>query len=189
MLIPRVRKKPPDPIALLVADHRRLRVLFARFAKLRRTGHPPAKIQRIVEVACEEFELHATIEEQLFYPGVRAKARAGFVEEAEVEHDAIRAIIADLQQLEPSDPKYPAAFRVLIHFLSHHMRQEERHLFPRVRRARLDLVDLGHRMLTLRKSLLGEQDADRAPRTPEADAGVSEPLAEDETRYPGLARH
>jgi iron-sulfur cluster repair protein YtfE (RIC family) len=189
MLIVRVRKKPPDPIALLLADHRRLRELFSRFTRTRRKPHSPAKIQQIVELACEELEMHATLEEQLFYPGVRARARAGFIEEAEVEHAAVRGIIADLRALEPSDPKYAAAFRVLMHYVRHHMEEEERQLFPRIRRARLDLVDLGHRMLTLKKSLLGEQDADRAPPASQADAEAVQRQDDDETRYRDLARH
>jgi iron-sulfur cluster repair protein YtfE (RIC family) len=189
MLIVRVRKKLPDPIALLIADHRRLRELFARFAKLRRTARSPAKMRQIVELACEEFELHATLEEQLFYPAVSTGSRAGFVHEAEVEHDAMRGIIADLRELEPSDPKYAAGFRVLVHYVTHHMKQEERWLFPRIRRARLDLVDLGHRMLTLKKSLLGEQDADRAAPPSQSDDEAVQRQAEGETRYRDLARH
>jgi hemerythrin superfamily protein len=189
MLIPRVRHRPPDPVALLIADHRRLRELFSHFNKLQRRAHSPAKLQQVVELACEEFEIHATLEEQLFYPGVRARAPAGFIDEAEVHHDAVRAVIADLRQLHPANPRFAAAFRVLTRFITDHMKEEERWLFPRVRRARLDLVDLGHRMVTLRKSLLGEQDAGRAPPVSQADDAAVRAQAEGETRYRDLARH
>jgi hemerythrin superfamily protein len=189
MLIVRVRKKPADPLALLKGDHRRLRALFAAFRKLRHTAHAAGKMQQIVELACEEFETHATVEEQLFYPALRARAPAGFIDEAEIEHLAVRAVIEELRQLEPSDPKYVAAFRVLIHYVTHHMKQEEQLLFPRVRRARLDLVDLGHRMLTLTKSLRGEQDAGRAPPASTSDDEAVQRQAQGETRHRGLARH
>src|SRR5688572_24257117 len=118
----RTRSKTPDPIALLVDDHKRLKQHFARFGKLRSTAHGAAQLQQVVEVACEEFELHATLEEQIFYPAIRSKVRPGLVDEAEVEHEAARAIIAELRRLEPTDPKYVASFRVLIGYITRHMK-------------------------------------------------------------------
>ncbi len=185
----RTRSKTPDPIALLVDDHKRLKQYFARFGKLRGAAHGSAQLQQVVELACEELELHATIEEQIFYPAVRAKVRPGLVDEAEVEHEAARALIAELRRLEPADPKYVASFRVLTSHITRHMKEEEQRLFPRIRRARLDMADLGHRMLTLRKSLLGEQDADRAAPASEADDEAVQRHADGGTRYRDLARH
>jgi iron-sulfur cluster repair protein YtfE (RIC family) len=185
----RTRSKTPDPIALLLDDHKRLKQYFARFGKLRSTAHGSAQLQQVVELACEELELHATIEEQIFYPAIRAQVRQGLVDEAEVEHEAARAIIAELRRLEPADTKYTASFRVLITYITRHMKEEEQRLFPRIRRARIDMADLGHRMLTLRKSLLGEQDADRAAPTSQTDDEAVQRHAHGGTRYRDLARH
>jgi len=187
--VTRIGRKTPDPIALLVDDHKRLKELFARFGKLRAAAHATTRLQQVVELACAELETHATIEEQVFYPAVRSKVRAGVVDEAEVEHEAARALIAELRRLEPSDPRYLACFRVLTAYVTRHMKEEEQRLFPRIRRARLDLVDLGHRMLTLKKSLLGEQDAARAPPASQSDAEGVQRHARGETRYRDLARH
>jgi hemerythrin superfamily protein len=135
---------PTDAIALLKADHRVVEELFKKFE---RVGERALKTrQSLVDRMLRELVTHTYIEEQVFYPFVRSLSKKLNDEtlEALEEHHVAKATLAELQTMESSEERFTPKVTVLIESVRHHVKEEERELFPQVRRAsaRRDLVEL-----------------------------------------------
>jgi hypothetical protein len=122
-------------------------------------------LREIVEPACAELELHATLEEELFYPALREavdEEDQEMMEEARIEHDTAKQLIAQLRDLEPGEPAYAASFTVLSEYVKHHVQEEESEIFKAAKRAKLDLKELGDTFEQRRGQLQGSaQDSMR----------------------------
>ena len=146
-----------DAIELLREDHRKVEKLFTEFEKA--DGDDTAACRDIVEQACAELKIHATVEEELFYPAIREVLEeddTALVDEAEVEHDTAKMLIARLEGLDADEPQYAATFTVLSEYIKHHVKEEEGEIFPKVKKAKLDLEDLGARMRARKEELMEE---------------------------------
>ena len=148
-----------NAIDMLLDDHKRVQKLFKDFEKLDREDEE--SVQELVEMTCMELQIHSVLEEELFYPAVRAHVEGGQVEDrlnrAEVEHEAADELIAKLQDLGPGDAMYAAYFGVLSDYVRHHIREEEKELFPAASAASgLDLQQLGEDMRQRRDQLFAE---------------------------------
>ncbi len=123
--------KSMDAIGLLEADHRAVEDLFKQFeAAGERAG---AKKQRLFETIRHELEVHTSIEEEIFYPASRAVDEE-MVAEAVEEHHVVDMLIAEIAQLEPSDEAFDAKMTVLMENIEHHVEEEEKELFPKVKK-------------------------------------------------------
>ncbi len=83
-----------DAIALLKADHRKVEELFAAFEKAKDAGRKQALVKEI----CTELTVHATIEEEIFYPACKGEVEEDLLDEAYVEHDGAKVLIAELSE-------------------------------------------------------------------------------------------
>lgn len=163
-----------DAIALLKADHEVVKRLFLQFEKL---GEGAGKARRkIVDRIVRELSIHASIEETLFYPAVRASAKAAGIDEASdlvleslEEHHIVKWTLAELQKMSAADERFEAKVTVLIESVRHHVEEEEHDLFPMVRRmfAREELRALGAAMEQAKK-LAPTRPHPRAPDQPPA---------------------
>ncbi|MEX1103854.1 MAG: hemerythrin domain-containing protein, partial [Dehalococcoidia bacterium] len=104
----------PDPITLLKEDHKKVKDLFAQFEKA--DGRSK---QRIVNEALMELEVHAAIEEEIFYPGVAKATGEEIMAEAEEEHHVAKVLMAEIRECDPSDVHYDAKFMVLSENVKH----------------------------------------------------------------------
>jgi iron-sulfur cluster repair protein YtfE (RIC family) len=148
-----------NAIDMLMDDHKRVQKLFKDFEKLDREDEEG--VQELVEMTCMELQIHSVLEEELFYPAVRAHVEDTEMDHrlnrAEVEHEAADELIAKLQDLGPADAMYVAYFAVLGDFVRHHIREEEKEVFPAASAARgLDLTKLGEDMRHRRDELFAE---------------------------------
>jgi hemerythrin-like domain-containing protein len=101
--------------------------------------------------------VHATIEEEIFYPAAREGIKdEDLVDEATVEHASAKDLIAQIQQSEPDEELYDAKVKVLGEYIDHHVKEEEGELFPQARRAKLDLDALGEQLLERKSELMSE---------------------------------
>jgi hemerythrin-like domain-containing protein len=134
-------------LTMLKDDHKRAKRAFRDFEKLDPDSDQD-KCRELVAQTCGELEVHATLEEELFYPAVRECIKEeDLIDEAEVEHMTAKTLIAQLKDMTPDDPKYAASFTVLGEYVKHHIKEEENEVFPQLSRARLDwdkLCDLIH---------------------------------------------
>jgi hemerythrin superfamily protein len=145
--------KPTDAIAMLTADHREVKAMFEQYEGLGERAKASKK--KLADQICDALTLHATVEEEIFYPAVRAAAKdaADLLDEALVEHAGAKDLIAQLQEMDPEDDLYDAKVKVLGEQIEHHVGEEEGEMFPKAKKAGLDLVALGNEM-ALRKDEL-----------------------------------
>lgn len=143
-------------IKMLKDDHARVRQAFKQFAKL--DAEEDAQVREaLVDRTCAELTIHATLEEEVFYPAAREAVRdEDLVEEAEVEHATAKSLIEQLKQMDPDDPKYGPTFTVLGQYIEHHVKEEERELFPQVAKAKLDWESLCDDMNSRRAELMSQ---------------------------------
>lgn len=154
--------KQPDAIALLKEDHRKVEGLFERFEKAR----DDARKASIAEEICTELIIHCLIEEELFYPTFRGRVEDDMLDEAHVEHDGAKMLIAELLGSEPSAPFYDAKVTVLAEEIKHHVKEEERPgkgLFAQARATGEDLNMLGERMRSRKEELKAQFQANGLP--------------------------
>lgn len=140
------------------------------FVKFEGLGDRALKSRRsTVDKIVVALSQHASIEETVFYPAVRAMLPTANddVLEALEEHHVVKWTLDELTSLDPTDERFTAKVTVLIENVRHHVKEEERDLFPKVRKAlsRGDLDDLGARLLDA-KRIAPTKPHPRAPDTP-----------------------
>lgn len=152
-------KSANDALHILKEDHQKVIDLFDEFEQMKseESTDDEAK-QMLVETACAELTIHAQVEEEIFYPAARdAIDDMDMLDEAEVEHASARQLISELAAMQPGDDLYDAKFTVLGEYTKHHIQEEEKELFPKLKKADLDLEELGEeirqRKLELREEL------------------------------------
>ena len=143
----------PDAIALLKADHRKVEDLFEKFENARSD-----RKQALVQEICTELCIHATIEEEIFYPACKGEIEDDdLLEESYVEHDGAKVLIAELLDSEPDAEFYDAKVTVLSEMIKHHVKEEEKRsegLFAQAKDAGLDIEALGARMQERKQELM-----------------------------------
>jgi hemerythrin superfamily protein len=159
----------PDAISVLIDDHRTVDELFKRFEKT--TDRAVKTRAELVEKMLRELSIHASVEEQLFYPRVRAageKIQDEVLEGLE-EHHVIKQLLAEIEKMQPEAGRFEAKVTVLIENVRHHVKEEEGEMFPRVRKAMdaEELVELGEGLLAL-KRLAPTRPHPNAPDEPPA---------------------
>jgi hypothetical protein len=149
-------KAKNEVLDMLKQDHKKAKKAFGDFEKL--GPDDTETCAAIVERTCAELEVHAALEEELFYPAIHAAIREpGLVDEAEVEHKSLKMLIQDLDGLEPGDEKYAASFKVLAEYTRHHIKEEEGEIFEQLARAKVDWEGLLQEMQQRRAELLEER--------------------------------
>jgi iron-sulfur cluster repair protein YtfE (RIC family) len=143
-----------DAIAILTDDHKKVKAMFTDFTKLMKSEGKGEERGALVEKICEELTVHAQIEEEIFYPAVRAAIGDGdLMDEADVEHAGAKELIAQLEEMEPGDDHYDAKVTVLGENVDHHVKEEQDEMFPKAKKAKLDLAALGAQMLERKQEL------------------------------------
>jgi hemerythrin superfamily protein len=147
-----------DAIALLMADHKKVKKLFADFDKLKDEGSDEEK-SALVEQICNELKVHTTIEEEIFYPAVRkAIEDSDLMDEALVEHAGAKELIAELEDASPEDDLYSAKVTVLGEQIEHHVKEEEGEMFPKAKKAKVDVAALGAAMMKRKAALMATME-------------------------------
>jgi hemerythrin superfamily protein len=120
-----------DAIDLLKADHKKVKELFRQYEEVGDRAYQKKK--GIAEEVFTEITIHSTLEEELFYPAVKAKTDKDgkdLVAESIEEHHVVASLIEELKALDPKDERYDAKFTVLMENVEHHIEEEEGELFP-----------------------------------------------------------
>ena len=144
-----------DAIALLKADHRTVEALFEKFEKAK---DPNTKKNLAAEI-CTELSVHATIEEEIFYPACHEAVEDDLRAEAYVEHDGAKVLIAELAGSDPSNEFYDAKMKVLSEDIKHHVKEEEKTgegFFAQARKGGVDMDDLGEKLAARKQELLAQ---------------------------------
>jgi hypothetical protein len=154
--------KKMDAIALLKADHRKVEDLFEKFESAKSADRKKALALEI----CTELSVHATIEEEIFYPACKGKVEEDLMSESYVEHDGAKVMIAELLASSPDDEFYDAKMTVLSEEIKHHVKEEEKPgegMFAQARDGELDMEALADRMKARKEQLLAKIKAEGLP--------------------------
>jgi hemerythrin superfamily protein len=139
-----------DALALLRTDHTKVQDLFSQFEKARSDDRK----RTLAEQICAELTVHATIEEEIFYPAVReVLAEEDLLDEAAVEHASAKELISQFQGGSPDDDKWDAKVTVLGEYIKHHVKEEQNEMFPKVRKTKLDLRLIGDQLRARKQQL------------------------------------
>jgi hemerythrin-like domain-containing protein len=136
-----------DAITLLTEDHENVASMFEQYEQLGDRAHATKK--KLATQICTELTKHATAEEEIFYPAMRAagsKDDEDLVDEATVEHASAKDLIAQIMEMEPTEELFDAKVKVLSELIEHHVKEEEEEMFPKARKAGLDLETLGQQI-------------------------------------------
>lgn len=147
----------PDAIELLTRDHDRVIQLFAAFSRMDEEEDEHVNKAALVKLTCSEIAIHSRIEEELFYPAMREWLDTQeLLDEAQVEHDQAKQLIAELEVMNPDDDLYDAKFAVLGEYIRHHIEEEQSKIFPKARKATIDLENLAIEIMHRKEELQEE---------------------------------
>lgn len=158
------QKKRQDALALLKADHQEATELYRQFFKARSA----ARKTEIAGQLCLALSVHMRIEEDIFYPALQEafKDQADgkqLIPEARVEHASLKRLITEVESA-PENVEFEARVQVMCEYTRHHVKEEETEVFPKARKAGLDLTDLGEKLARRRLDLLDEMATKAAHR-------------------------
>ena len=145
-------RRDPAAIQLLKQDHRTVEDLFEEFEEAKK----PTDKRAIAKEICMELTIHAMIEEEIFYPGVKDAIDEEIYGEAHVEHDGAKVLIAEIMAADPGDEFYDARVKVLSEMIKHHVKEEEQPdgMFAQAKKGKgVDFDDLGERMEARKEDL------------------------------------
>ena len=142
-----------DAIALLRADHKRVSDLYEQYESTRSA----AKKKTIVASICLELSVHAQVEEEIFYPAVKAALKdKELIPEAQVEHASLKELIAQVKDKEPDGEMFDAKIKVMSEYTKHHVKEEQNEMFPKAKNTRLDMKELGARIAARKEELMAD---------------------------------
>lgn len=166
-------RNPNNAIELLTADHRKVDELFKEFEKETDGRRKVALATQI----CNELTVHATAEEEIFYPQALAAFEnegksddKDLIWEATVEHGTLEGLIASLAGVSAADDAFEAHVKVLKEYVKHHVKEEENQMFPKVRGTSLDLDALGEQIAERKEQLKVQMGISPAPRRKAAES-------------------
>jgi len=150
------KTQPQDAIAILTADHKKVKALFKQYDDLKEDGGTEEKAALAAQI-CVELTVHAQAEEEIFYPAVRESIEDDdLMDEAEVEHASAKDLIAQLGEADPEDDLFDAKVKVLGEYIDHHVKEEEGEMFPKAKKAKVDMDALGAEIEARKEALMAE---------------------------------
>jgi hemerythrin superfamily protein len=167
-----------NAIQLLTNDHNTVRELFKKFnggeglaGVVRRTmgSVSPAERRTAVQEVCRELEIHTAIEEEAFYPAVRAledRELVKMVNEALKEHEAVKREVSGLRAASGDEDELDERMAQLEKDVEHHATEEEDEMFPRLEDLMSEgqLEDLGRRLAGLKQAAMKAAPSDAGRR-------------------------
>jgi hemerythrin superfamily protein len=146
----KMTKTEEDAIKIIKKDHDDVEELFKKFEK---TDDRQQK-RVLAKEAMTMLKAHAVMEEEIFYPTVRAAVGDETMNEADEEHHVAKLLIAELEDMPDSAPHFEAKFTVLSESVRHHVKEEESEMLPKARKADVDFEALGRQMLARKQQVL-----------------------------------
>jgi len=150
----RTGRRDPLAITLLKKDHREVEGWFDEYEQLEDDAEKLALFNQIALA----LKVHTTIEEEIFYPEERGDVEEDMLDEAYVEHDGAKKLIAEIEAMQPGDEYYDAKVKVLGEYIKHHVKEEEQPggIFAQAKKGDEDLDAMGERLQARKDELMAE---------------------------------
>lgn len=146
-----------DILKMLAEDHKNVKRMFEQFETMKEEEQDEEAKQLLVDLCCVELTIHAQLEEELFYPALRdAIDDMDLIDEAQVEHATAKQLISELSSMQPDDELYDAKFTVLGEYVKHHIEEEEKEIFPKAKKADLDLQAMAEELRERKQEMRDE---------------------------------
>lgn len=148
-----LKKLSPSITDMIRFDHSHVMVTFHQYTVDKR----PSVKKALAETICDALEIHATLEEEIFYPAMRPRAHDRTVmDKSEPEHDEMRSVIAELRGTDPKSPRHDELVFELMRDVVHHVADEETVLLPEAEQtmSKDKLSELGVQMTKRRLELV-----------------------------------
>jgi hypothetical protein len=144
-------------IEMLKADHKKVKKAFKDFEKMD-VEEDGESAEALVSQTLAEIEIHAALEEQIFYPAARGVIKEeDLIDEAEVEHMTVKVLIEQLKSMGAEEEKFAATFKVLGEYIDHHVKEEEGEMFKQITKPGVDWDSVLQEMQTQRAQLFEEK--------------------------------
>jgi hypothetical protein len=152
-------RRDPLAVKLLKADHREVEGWFDEYEQLEDDAE---KLELFNKIALA-LKVHTAIEEEIFYPEERGDVEEDMLDEAYVEHDGAKKLIAEIEAMNPGDQFYDAKVKVLGEYIKHHVKEEEQPggIFAQAKKGDEDLEAMGERMKVRKEELMAEMGGAR----------------------------
>jgi hypothetical protein len=150
----RTGRRDPLAVRLLKKDHREVEGWFDEYEQLEEESE---KLELFNKIALA-LKVHTRIEEEIMYPAERGEVEDDLLDEAYVEHDSAKKMIAEIEAMKPSDEFYDAKVKVLGEYVKHHVKEEEQPggFFAQAKRGDEDLDAMGERLKARKEELMAQ---------------------------------
>ncbi|WP_454717198.1 hemerythrin domain-containing protein [Caulobacter segnis] len=150
----RTGRRDPLAITLLKKDHREVEAMFDEYEQLEKDADKLALFNQIALA----LKVHTQIEEEVLYPESRGEVEDDLIDEAYVEHDGAKKLIAEIEAMKPGQEFYDAKVKVLGEYIKHHVKEEEQPggFFAQAKKGDEDLEAMGERMKARKEELMAE---------------------------------
>ena len=160
----------PNATTMIKLDHTHALATFHQY----KTSSSAQVKQGLVNTTCLALEVHAQLEEEIFYPALRAVSDSETLKKSEPEHSEMKRLIALLRGMQPDDAKYDETYMELMRDVLHHVADEETILLPEAERLlAAQLGELGVKMMKRRLQLVAPRTKDIAMNMARAIPGPS----------------
>ncbi|MDB5422644.1 MAG: hemerythrin cation binding region protein [Phenylobacterium sp.] len=156
----RTGRRDPMAISVLKQDHREVEGWFDEYEQLEEDADKLALFNQIALA----LKVHTQIEEEIFYPEERGEVEDDMLDEAYVEHQGAKNLIAEIEGMQPSDEFYDAKVKVLGEYIKHHVKEEEQPggIFAQAKKGDEDLDAMGQRLKARKEELMAELGGGKA---------------------------
>ena len=143
----------PNAVQMIRQDHKKVQGLFKKFDQAKKN----AAKKGIADQVIQELEVHAKLEEEIFYPAIRKElGEEEMLDEAKKEHQQAKDIMRELKTMNGGeDDELEEKFSELVECIQHHVEEEEGEMLPKVEESEMDLADYGEQMSKRKKELTG----------------------------------
>jgi hypothetical protein len=150
----RTGRRDPLAVKLLKKDHREVEDMFDEYEQLEADTEKLALFKKIALA----LKVHTQIEEEIFYPAERGEVEDDLLDEAQVEHDGAKKLIAEIEAMQPGDDLYDAKVKVLGEYIKHHVKEEEQPggIFAQAKRGEEDLDAMGEQLKARKQELMAQ---------------------------------
>lgn len=150
----RTGRRDPLAIRLLKQDHREVEKMFDEYEQLESDAE---KLELFNQIALA-LKVHTQIEEEILYPESRGEVEDDLIDEAYVEHDSAKKLIAEIEAMKPGQEFYDAKVKVLGEYIKHHVKEEEQPggFFAQAKKGDEDLEAIGERMKVRKEELMAQ---------------------------------
>jgi hemerythrin superfamily protein len=159
-----LKKLSPTITDMIRFDHSHVLVTFHQY----KTGKSPRVKKALAETVCSALGIHATLEEEIFYPVIRQlNGKEPVIQKSVPEHDKMRELIAELRLTDASEVRHEELMHDLMKQVIHHVADEETKLLPEAENMVDDvkLRELGTEMTRRRMALIAPETGKLAANT------------------------